>query len=528
MAIVAALVCLPLALCIFLDAGFLVLANEPLAYRFFYSERAFSGDFVVVGVGYLVSVLHHVVYFLMHLFPSVAGATLEARLNLFALITNGALSTAICAILYLAATSRILKAIDLVLLALVALMPIYGTVMSGYDYALMADYHFLNLVICVATLFIFQLLWRSQDPISLTTTALLGAFVGLAIANKITLLVLTAVILIPAISVFRSGRDFLLRCLVAGGGGIAAFLAAHLVSYLGSVRRMLAGLEVWWGFASNPGGEPAFWGHMLSGFIQGYNYGVFIAFSVVMLLLVLFVLFRKLGAKLPANLVVAFCAASFLSCMYFVAKRPAGSTLFEAAIFCFTLSTVLLTIAAEWRPMRYVIAGISLAWAAFAISTFDVRTTYNQIASSGSDSRAKWAAFGEVLQRAGPLPIEVIYPDNSFHHEGPFELLFKAATDFPTWDIRSGQKVVIERYAPGMSFRHDFGTLKPEMPYGSGRVLVWFDLTGQEPLLSKYSELSKAVSRIGVKREVVSHYSTAVTMNVAILPTSTASSRARP
>jgi hypothetical protein len=60
--VAAALTCLPLALALMLDAGFLDIANEPLAYRFFYSERILDGDFVVVGVGYLASLLHHVVY----------------------------------------------------------------------------------------------------------------------------------------------------------------------------------------------------------------------------------------------------------------------------------------------------------------------------------------------------------------------------------------------------------------------------------------------------------------------------------
>ena len=56
----AILFCMPLIITLIMDAGFLNLANEPLAYRFFYSERIFLGDTVAVGVGYSISILHHI------------------------------------------------------------------------------------------------------------------------------------------------------------------------------------------------------------------------------------------------------------------------------------------------------------------------------------------------------------------------------------------------------------------------------------------------------------------------------------
>jgi len=227
MSFAALLFCMPFVLCLLLNAGFLSLANEPLAYRFFYSERIFSGETLAVGVGYSISILHHVVYAGIHLFPAVADGALETRLDLFALTTNGLLSALLCAIFLLAMRSTRLRVIDLALLVLAAMM---------------ADYHFLNVVLCVATLFIFQQIWQRKEAVRGAEVILLGVFVGLAMANKITMLVVTGVILVPAVlTQSLSWREMSIRSVLAGTGLIVAFFAVHLASYLGSVSKMRAG-----------------------------------------------------------------------------------------------------------------------------------------------------------------------------------------------------------------------------------------------------------------------------------------------
>lgn len=518
MALSALLFCVPFVLCLTLDAGFLSLANEPLSYRFFYSERIFSGETLAVGVGYLISVLHHAVYAAMHLFPAVANSTLEARLDLFALTTNGLLSALLCVVFLLAARSKRFRVIDLALLSLVALMPIYGTVMMGFDYAMMADYHFLNIVLCVVTLFIFQQVWRYDKAVSRTVVILLGIFVGLAMANKITMLVLAGVVLVPAVLARDMGwREMSIRSVLAGIGMVLAFFAVHLASYLGSASKMRSGLRTWWAFASNPGTEPAFWDQILSGFIAGYNYGYFLIFSTGVLILAITSLLFRHELRRQTGLVTMYCLAAFLACLYFIAKRPAGSTLFESTIFLFTLAAVLLTVFAEWRTMRILAALSCIAWSGFAAMTFSPSTVHGQIARSRTDSNVKWAAFEQVRQLAGQRPIEVIFPDNSFHHEGPFELLLKGAADFPSWNIVTGQKTIIDRYIPKLTFRHNSSQVKPAMPYGDRRVLVWFDRDDIPPLENEYPELKKALLHPGVTRFRPSGYSH-LTMHIAVIP----------
>jgi len=518
MSFAALLFCMPFVLCLLLNAGFLSLANEPLAYRFFYSERIFSGETLAVGVGYSISILHHVVYAGIHLFPAVADGALETRLDLFALTTNGLLSALLCAIFLLAMRSTRLRVIDLALLVLAALMPIYGTVIMGFDYAMMADYHFLNVVLCVATLFIFQQIWQRKEAVRGAEVILLGVFVGLAMANKITMLVVTGVILVPAVlTQSLSWREMSIRSVLAGTGLIVAFFAVHLASYLGSVSKMRAGC--------GPGGHlpqtqvrnrPSGTKYSVD-FSQGTTTG-FSSFSAsAYLVLTITTLSFRREFDRQARLVTIYCFAAFLACIYFIAKRPAGSTLFESTMFSFTLAAVLLTVTSTWRPMRALAALSCVAWLGIAGATFSVTTVYGQVARSRADSNIKWSAFNQVLKLAGSNPIEVIFPDNSFRHEGPFELLLKGATDFPTWNIGAGQKTIIDRYAPGMSFRHNFSQIRPEMPYGDGRVLVWFDRNGTQPLESEYQSLRDVLGRPSVRRYQPQGYSH-LTMQVAVIP----------
>ena len=123
----------------------------------------------------------------------------------------------------------------------------------------------------------------------------------------------------------------------------------------------------------------------------------------------------------------------------------------------------------------------------------------------------------------------VIFPDNSYHHEGVFELLLKAASVFPSnWRIGSGQKTILNRYAPGMEFRSNGGVLKPSDPYKPGQALVWFERPNPPPLAAQYPALAEAIAVPGVqffhwniptnRSLIYPHPTESVKMNLAVLP----------
>jgi hypothetical protein len=130
---VISLVLFPFVLSIYLNAGFLSLSNEPLAYRFFYSDRIFQGESIAVEVGYAVSLIHHLSYLLINNISYLSGSSLEVKLNNFNQLNILIISAIICIFFVLAATSKKLLIIDVISLSLIILMPIYGANIMGFD-----------------------------------------------------------------------------------------------------------------------------------------------------------------------------------------------------------------------------------------------------------------------------------------------------------------------------------------------------------------------------------------------------------
>jgi hypothetical protein len=355
-------------------------------------------------------------------------------------------------------------------------------------------------VLCVTSLLLFQLVWRRGDvPPSRGQVIALAAFVGVAAANKITMLTVAGVVLAPLIV---SGGGLLApirRAALAALTMFLAFLVVHIVSYLGDLRAVARALKIWKHFVAAPGGEPAFWSELFGKTLHDYNYELILPFGLCVFVLAVASLRSARSLNPRGVFVMLFCAASIAANMMFVVKRPATSTLFESTMFIFTMSCVALTVASGWKPIRFAVAGICATGLVLAISTFSYQWCYAVVAESGPRSRVKWDAFDETMRASRGRPVEVVLPDNSYHHEGVFEFLVKGASDFPTWYSSKGRPL-IDRYAPGMILRFDDGELKPNAPYEGGRTIVWFDRSDLDPAVVRYPELGKVVGRAGVTR----------------------------
>lgn len=527
---ISALLCiLPALLSFFLKAGFLDLANEVLAYRFFYSERIFSGELVIVGVGYLISLLHHATYIFVQFLYPLQTTDLLLRLDAFALLTNCIISLALCALFVVALRSRILCWVDIALLGTLPLVFFYATGGWGFEYALLADYTFLNIFLCIASLLLFQVYWRKRAIPTLTEIVLLGVYVGLAMANKISMAAIAGIVLMPAL--FASGINWKvipLRISLVAMAAVLTFISIHLISYLGNWTMMAKGLKVWWWFVRNAGAMPAFWEEFAAA-MKVFNYDFLFMYVVIVFILsgVNFLGRRENRAR---NLAVYFyCLLGIFACIFFIYARPATSTLFESSIFGFTFSMVLLTMMVEWHGIKLVLVTTWAALGLLVVTTFPLHNSYQLIAESRGMSEIKSRAFREAIAIGENRPIEVIFPDNSYHHEGMFELLLKAASDFPSnWHFGSGQRAVLNRYASQMEFRSDGGVLKPSDAYKPGRALVWFDRPDSLPLAAQYPTLAKAIELPGVRffhwnipvnRSLIyPHAGQSVKMNLAILP----------
>ena len=526
--LICALLCLfPALLSIFLKAGFLDLANEVLAYRYFYSERINSGELVIVGVGYLISLLHHAVYFVVQiLYPSTTNDLLS-RLDAFALLTNSIISLAICTLFAAALRARNLCWVDIALLGTLPLVFFYATGGWGFEYALLADYTFLNIFFCVASLLLFQVYWRRQKIPSHTEIILLGVYVGLAMANKISMAAIAGVVLIPAL--FAQGINWLavsLRIFLVTTTAVLTFIGVHYISYFGNWAMMSKALKVWWWFVRNAGTMPAFWDEFESA-TKAFNYDFLFAFVAFIFVLSGVIFTGRQGGRLRNLAVYCYCLLGFFASILFLHARPATSTLFESTIFLLTFCAVLLTIMAKWQDMRPVFVTSLIGLGLLIVTTFPIKDSYQLIAESRSMSEVKSRAFREAMVLANNQPIEVIFPDNSYHHEGMFELLLKASSDFPTWHIGTGQETVLNRYAPQMKFRTGDGVFKHSNASKPGRALVWFDRPDSTNVAVQFPTLAKAIDspearffhwNIPVNRSLVyPHAGRSIKMNLVIL-----------
>jgi hypothetical protein len=482
----------PLLVCVAYRGDFLDLANESTAYRYFFTVRVAAGETVVVGVGYLLAAIQDVIYAVLR---TVDGGPegLRQQIQGFALATNGVLTGAMTAILAASYRDRTLRSRDWWLVAMVALVPVWATRVTGFDYALMADYHLLNLVLVTGATWLFLREWRREPaPPSGGRAFALGLGVGAAMANKITLAVVgaplvAAVVFAAPFDLARGAR----RAWAVAAGAISGFLLVILASYRFNAAALGEMLPVWLAFVTNAGGERQFWTSTFGAFIFSHGYATIGLFFCLAIALFLRQTSRHAWTTRERALVAIVILAA-LGSVWFVIERPAGSTLFESSVFVLALATMLVG-AANDLP-RWVIPAAGGFWLLYAASTFDWRESFDMVRLSRSRAELKWDHYAEVRRLAQDRPITVVFPDNSFHHEGVFEFLLKGAVEFPTWRIADRGRQLLQHYSPGLSYRHDLDAPRPDQPYDGNTVLVWYVSATTDPI-AKYETLAQAITR---------------------------------
>ena len=488
----------PVLACLYYDADFLDLAAESIAYRYFFCVRVAEGETVVVAAGYLLGLLQQGFYSLLNWQGNSSPESLQMQIQGFALATNATFTLAVAGLLVAAFQSHLLQRTDKLLLALVALVPVWGTRGTGFYYTLLADYHFLNLVLVIAAVFFFQREWRrSESGLSghlIIKIFLLGLFVGAMVANKVTLAVIGGFLFIPAFLSPPLRWWVLVERLATGGiGTIVGFLLVVWGNYDFRPEALGEMMTVWLSFVRQPGEEVVFWEITFWKFLFRHAFAVVVAFFALALTVLFLGKRESKGWTVTETVLATSVICGAMAVGYFVLKRPAGSTLFESFLILLALSVIVLTVASETNAKRWVIQGSCLLWFLLSFANFNWQESFSAVWLSRERAEAKWAHYAEVQNLAGDRKITVVFPDNSYHHEGVFEFLLKGAADFPTWRISEGGQKLLDRYLPGLSFRNEQGGPSPALPYDAGTVVVWYDLPQAESLLEKYPSLLKAI-----------------------------------
>lgn len=478
----------------------LTIANESVGYRYLFSERLLNGEGASVWVlaGFLTTAIQTTWLAVINLFSEPTPAELAWRLHVFSHGFSGMVVVAAGTVLFSAALNRRLSFTELALLAIPALGPAFATRSSGFYYYTLPDYYHLNVLLTLASTWLFLIQIRNEQPVThpLCRLFLLGLFVGMICANKITMLMIgLPLIIVPLLDAPLSWPRLMLRSLLCGAGTVAGFLFVIAWFYLFNPQATIGMFAMWLNTVRNPGGESNFWTSNFRGFLTGYSYGYIIAFFGLSVIIAAILAFRDRLLRRQTLPVVGVLLLGGLAWAYFIYKRPAGTTFFEAVVALFGFSAIALAFGADRRWGRWLISGLLLFWVGYSATTFEWRRNLGILQESGPWARRMWQLHQELLEFASGHDIVVIHPQNHYGYGGVAEFLLKGTADVPTWNLSEHGRPILERYAPRMTFRHEYGGTQPNSPFPDNAVVFWVDRPEFPPMIEQYSLLKEAFLR---------------------------------
>lgn len=506
--VVAALFALPSLYAACLGADFATLANESIAYRFGHVHRLATGDPAGIWLpqGYTLSLLQRGLYSLVS--ASVVETDLRSALNRFALMTAGLSALLVSALVLMIAKDRWLPRGAKLWICLVAILPVYGFTTAGVGYALSADYYQLDVVLIAAAVYLLLAgMARLEVPIDSLSAAALGAFAGAAAANKISILPVASLPLIPmALRAWaHAGRPPAI--LVASGcGACGAFLLIHASYFSLEWGELVRALVSWWAFASSSSGEPGFWETSFLQHAVRYNYryaAVFFGLALLVSAASAIVWWVRVSAHISGSVpeqrrrIFRWAASLLATCgivgvglvaAWSLWRRPAGTTFYEIACVAIGLGGALLGLYAHVPFGRWAGAALASGWLLTVGMTFDAAWAHNMLHDSAQRGALGWSLH-EHLKGFGK-PVIVVIDDDGFAARSVEKLLLKAFSDFPTWDMSTGREE-LWRLAP-LSFRTRQSSHGPEGPYPHSFVLaeyVRLDLEGTRPISAQLEAL---------------------------------------
>jgi hypothetical protein len=497
---------LPFLLVAYFHADCLPCGNESLAYRYFACERIQHGEggSVWLPQGQLLGVVQHVIFFIVRRTVGGAGDEFQRSANLFAAGTTLANVLLMSALFVTVGLSRALRRADKVLIFFAGLTPLYGTRTAGFYFSIVPEYLHLDMVLVPVTVAFF--LWQLRLPPPGSRWALsaaLGAWVGLLVANKVTLVTIGLVALLPAL--LSEPLDLLRltgRLLAAGLSAALSFFGTLFAFYLFRPAPLIEMFPRWVHFALHAGAEPDFWGDGFWLCFRHFQYGYVVAFWPLAALAALAVALRGRDRRWPRAVTALLNLATGAGCAYCLLKRPAATTFFEVTVLSVGLSAMALGTIAGSRVGKGLILLAAAGSITLGVVTFPWQENVATIARSGSRAEVRWRVHRDILRIANGRRIVVIFPDNSYHHEGVHEFLLKGASDFPSWVISERGQRLINTFAPGMVFRYEGGVPPPDSEFPKGALVVWFDRPDLPPLTERYRSLKAVASAAGADQQV--------------------------
>ena len=474
--------------------------GESLGVRYFASARIVDGNSANLWVpqGQLISSIQHIIYFLIDSVMALPKSDLRGRFHAFGYLTNLSVVLLNCLLLVAIYRSRVLRADDKHVLAIASAIPAVATGAAGTYYANLPDYFQLNIVIytACAALFVRNLREHSTSGLS-RRCAFLGLVAGLAVANKITLIPIAAATFLPlAQTMLREGVRSTAKAIRAAiAVAIGTFTLVQLACYGFNPYLLEAALVKTTRWLNDLPVESEI-GSLLFLYLHNHSYGYIFAIFVVSLVVAGWTYLpqaNKDPARTRSTVILVGLAAISLSYLWILMKKPTGTTFFEIANAHVALTAMIIA-AIDRTSVRKRLA-VAVGLAILAIGLFNLtwwRHDYHAMRVAKRVNEIGWSLFWKT-QSTGK-PVVVVVPNNEYVGSGPYEALLKGVSDSPTWNITAG-RVYLDRLNSPVTYRTDGSQPKPDAPYNSNVVILWYERLDLKPALTdKYPSLREAAA----------------------------------
>lgn len=465
-------------------------ANESIAYRWGHASRIVSGDMPpILPQGFTILAAQEQLVRVIERILPLSADTLRQSVQWFCWGTLGIFIAGFITIL----ASLLRTPEESVDRILVVFLPwaaaLWATGSAGLYYSLLPDYYYLNCLLACATgwrllPFLSSLRGESRPPPTWAQVMALGLVLGLGVANKVTwgvpcVVVFSAVLLAgPASLGRRLGQGIVLTATAT-----LTVILVLLVHYQFSPRMLGQGLTEWLSFMQGQKGEFAVGSPAFYAMVKSYNYDALYSLST---LTVITSVFLVTGWR--ARIFAIACLLGFASLLWAAAQRPAGSTLWDINILLLLLMSASLLAIAAARRRQWLLAVWLVAIGGLAIRN-SPRLSADRFAATHTTSANRFEVFQEITRFAGDRPQFIMLANNEYGHGGVYELLLKAASDFPTWNVSVG-RAWLQRFGADLTFLHEYGTDMKLPTDTSGACIIWVDRPDLPLLTARYEHLA--------------------------------------
>jgi hypothetical protein len=504
----ATLLFVPFVIFVVNQGSYLQTGHEALAYRYFFLYRLASGEQGVLWTpqGWATAILQRVIFSVQGLLVSPEAALRES-MELFGAMTTVVQSALGLALLRVAFWDRSLHWIQKTSVPMALLVPVYCTRTAGSYYWMLPDYYQLNVVLLAGVVYLSFKSERLVDGKSWIAGALLlGAFLGVVVANKVSLAIPCMLPLIPAVLGSGSSRRAAQVVLISAASAIGSFIATWLLMYAPHWSIMIRGVEPWFQYLQGVRDDVQWSADFVQQSLRPYNYDIMGLLYVATWLVVVVLLWSFLGWRSKwLQMSVAFVMLGALTLLP-LTVRLSGTTLYEIFLTLTAVTAAQVGLLshrdeagrAGRRTFALVVLAFFVACGIQSIRTSPWRAYVDTVKQSRNRAELVWSLHRIML--ASRQPIIFITPNNDYRFFTVEEAFLRGFANFPTWAISSGQEGVDRIYKGRLSFRELGGHNKPWAPYPSDAILVWADFIhpGYRLLPEQFPTLAEAISRPGV------------------------------